>query len=670
MQDEQLYIKQFESMIDFGHVQLSSTRPSEWVEQNVVMPKPFPGPYKYSRTPYWREIIDRFDPRDPMRWMAIKKGAQIGASAGVLIPVQLWMIKNDPANTYFLVGSPLLVEKATEKLDIGINNAGLRNYIRPQAKRNRQSKSGDTNFKKEFSGGYIHIGSANNHKEIRDVSLKYGLFDDFESVKSKSKESGSTMDLLEQRFAAFADSHKICYVSTPELANGSNIEAAYLLGDQRKYLVQAPCCGEYIELKWSVHEDGAQKPGGITWETDGDGRLVTGSVRYTCQKCGGDFDDKDKHTLLNSGYWEPTAKPSKPGYYSYHISSLYAPIGMYDWEHYVNIWIKNNPVGQPRNEAGHKTFVNVCLGETYAEQAEAPSANQLQLNQRGYEIGLVPEKTSVSDGNGKIVLLTCACDLNGKLDDARLDYEVLAWSENGSTYSVTHGSIGTFIPYQNKTQKEKDRREKWTYEHNKSNSVWREFRELLDKIWMTDTGRKMKIFISGVDTGYCEKEAFEFIEKSNTWCVGLKGDKEDKYKPLESNLPCFKVGRSRANLYILRVGQIKDELATLMRLKWSPDSDEKQPSGFCNYPVSAGGKYQYNNYFSHYEAEQRIVDGDSSPYAIWKKKSPTSQNHLWDCRVYNMALRNIMMDVIFKEYKVKNGTWQDYVDMVKGTSAK
>jgi phage terminase large subunit GpA-like protein len=591
--------------------------------------------------------------------MAIMKGAQIGASSGVLIPVQLWMIKNDPSNTYFLVGSPLLVEKATEKLDIGINNAGLRDYIKPQAQRKRANKSGDTNNKKEFSGGYIHIGSANNHKEIRDVSLKYGLFDDFESVKSKSKESGSTMDLLEQRFAAYADCHKICYVSTPELAVGSNIEAAYLLGDQRKYMVPCPCCGVFIELKWS---DGKS---GITWQLNESGQVISESVGYICQECGGFFNDKNKSELLNAGYWKPTATPSKPGYYSYHISSLYAPLGMYDWEHYVNIWVKNNPAGQPRNEAAHKTFVNVVLGETYKNEGEAPSANLLQLNQRNYEIGLVPEKVSVSDGNGKIVLLTCACDLNGKLDDARLDYEVVAWSENGSTYSIMHGSIGTFIPNQNQMQKAKDRRERWSYEHNSKNSVWPEFRAILDRIWLTDTGRKMKIFISGVDTGYCEKEAFEFIEKANTWCVGLKGDKEDKFRPLEANVPHFKPGKSRSNLYILKVGKIKDDLSVLMRLKWDSKSDESQPSGFMNYPVSGGGLYQYNNFFSHYESEQRIAE-EGSGFAIWKKKSPNAQNHLWDCRIYNMALRLILLDTVFREYKVKNGTWQDYVDMVKG----
>ena len=119
------FTEQFKSIIEAGKVSISNIKPSDWVEQNVIMGKPFSGPYRYSRTPYWREIIDCFAQDHPMRWLAVKKGAQIGASSGVLIPVQLWMIRNDPSNTYFLVGSPNLIEKATEKLDIGIDNAGL-----------------------------------------------------------------------------------------------------------------------------------------------------------------------------------------------------------------------------------------------------------------------------------------------------------------------------------------------------------------------------------------------------------------------------------------------------------------------------------------------------------------------------------------------------------------
>lgn len=662
------YKDQLEDLFSSSEVAISTIKPSEWVEQNVIMGKPFPGPFKYSRTPYWREIIDRFAQDDPMKWMAIMKGAQIGASASVLIPVQLWMIKNDPSNCYFLVGSPELVEKATEKLDIGIDNARLRSFIKPQVKRKTSQKTGDTNTKKEFSGGYIHIGSANNHKNIRDVSLKYGLFDDFESVKRKSKESGSTRKLLEQRFAAYEDSHKICYVSTPELAEESNIEEAYLLGDQRRYMIPCPCCGELIAWEWSITV--GEITGGITWQTDAAGKVVPGSVAYRCQMCGELFDDKNKNELLNLGQWVPTAQPSKPGYYSYHISSLYAPIGMYSWEHYVNDYLEANPAGQPRKEDAWKTFVNVVLGQTYKSQAEEISASELQKNIRGYEIGTIPERMSERDGNGKIILLTLGCDLNGKMkgdfgaleDDVRLDYEVVGYSESGASYSILHGSIGTFVPREGNNRAD---RKKWSYAAGVPNSVWPELDKVLGAVYKTDTGRSMKIYIGGIDTGYNKQYAYDYIDRhsGNFNLIALKGKDADKFIPFGKDAKTFKQSLEKNNLYLVESNVAKDRLANFMRLKWDENINDVQPSGFMNFPTPSDGFYLFTNYFSHFEAEHQVlVEGAFR----WQKKNDVVQNHLYDCRLYANVSKDIFIHEVFKEMGVKNGTWLDYGDILLG----
>src|SRR5690606_7269445 len=168
----------------------------------------------------------------------------------------------------------------------------------------------------------------------------------------------------------------------------------------------------------------------------------------------------------------------------------------------------------------------------YEQQGEAPKANELQKNIRPYEIGIIPEKLSERDGNGRIVLLTCAADLNGTEDDARLDYEIVGWSETGSSYSISHGSIGTFIPREN-SMKVKEDRERWSYNHAKSNNVWGKFREIIGEKYRTDTGRNMKIFITGIDCGHYTNHAYAFIDKPNVpgaLVVGLKGDKEGKFR--------------------------------------------------------------------------------------------------------------------------------------------
>lgn len=670
MFNDNLLRDQLQDIVYGGALQLSNIKPSAWVEQNIVMGQPFPGPFRYTKTPYAREIIDCLAPDHPARWVAVMKGLQIGISAGVIIPGLGYIIKEQPANTYFTVGAPDLVDKSVEKLDLMIDRANLRQYIKPQVKRIRNSKSGDTNSKKDFSGGFINITTANNHKEWRDVSLKYGFIDDFEAAKSASKESGSTRKLIEGRFAAYKDTHKIFYISTPELKETSNIEPAYLLGDQRKYLIPCPCCHEFIELRLNVTDglgtiwkEPMPEGAGLVWELDNAGRVIDGSVGYVCPLCAGYFKDNHKQQFLNDGRWHPSAEPSQMGYYSYHISSLYAPAGMYDWKHYAHNYVECHPQGQARKEAEYKTFINTCLGITYEGAAEAPKATSIMKNIRDYEVNEIPERLSIADGNGRIVLLTCGSDMNGKFDDARLDWEILAHSETGATYSIAHGSIGTFIPRQG--QKVTDRAH-WTYEHNMPNSVWPEFAKIITQNFKTDTGRDMSVYITALDVGaYAQAGGYPFLD----WCfgkninvIGVKGDKEEKYMLLNKDIRVHKKSLERPlDMYILQVGLIKDRLAEYMNLRW--DKDEAQPANFMNYPQPSDGLYQYSNYFEHYEAEHRttVTNKDSSVSYRWQKKNSAVQNHLFDCRIYNMAIRDIMLSQFAEEWKVKDLTWQEWV---------
>ena len=639
------------------------------------MSKPFPGPLRYDRTPYTREIIDCFAPDHPAKVIAFMKGAQFGGTATIMIPLIGWLIEHHPANIIMTVGHDSLVDEAMTKIDLMLDQTGLRKFIKPTAQRNRAAKSGDTNTKKEFSGGYIKVSSASNHKIWRQADYQIGLIDDYEAIKSASKESGSTEEMIMQRFASYADKMKILFMSTPELKQGSNIEPAFLLGDQRKYKVPCPCCGEFIELKWSIQIEGSNEIGGITWKTDQHDNIISGSVGYICQSCGGFFSDSSKMDMLQSGYWSPTAVPVRLGYYSYHCSALYAPHGMYDWEHYAGVWQKANPKGMPRKEAVIKSFTNLALAETYEEKGESPSANQLQKNIRDYKVLTVPEKLSIKDGNGKIVMLTCAADMNGTaynesrgtVDDARLDWEIVAWSETGASYSVAHGSVGTFIPLEGK-KKFKEDRVKWSYDPTSPRSVWPEFSKILDANYAKDTGGHMRILASGLDTGHYTNFAYDFIDRRSGMIYGIKGDKEDSFTRSGVDVKKFKAAAERSKLYILKVGLYKDQLAELMSLKFDPSQDDNQPPGFCNYPTPEGGKYLFENYFSHYEAEEKVEqkkDGISVSF-IWKKKSSMHQNHFFDCRIYNMAIRDIIVDIVCKRMKITNYLWSDFVRVLIG----
>jgi len=658
-----LYKNGLFNLIDSADVQISNIKPSAWCEQNRIMTpdvSPIPGPFSYENSPYSKEIVDCLSPDHPARIVAVMKGAQIGFSTGVIEAGIGWIISQNPGNILFLVGHEDLVKDSMKKVDRMIDNSGIRSFIRSTSNRARNTKSGDTDNMKEYPDGYLKLGIS-NHKTLRNISMQYGFIDDFEGMKGSTKEAGATQKMIEQRFAAFAKKMKLFYISTPELKQTSNIEPVFELGDKRKYNIKCPCCDEFIPLEWEVQSEiNGNEMVGMTWETTPDGKLIAESVGYTCQKCGGFFDDSNKTELIQSGKWIPTAVPSKPGYYSYHISALYAPIYMFGWEHYVRDFMECNPLNGKRDEEKFKTFKNLVLGETYEPTGKSISANQLQKNIREYEIDTIPEKMSITDGNGKIIMLTAGSDLNGKEDDARLDWEIIAHSESGATYSINHGSVGTFIP----KDKNPDEREHFSYRHGVPNSVWPIFEKILSDGYINDnTGKSMRVFITGLDSGYMTNYSYTFIGNTNLRVVALKGKDYDKFLKYDADLKTFKASKERRDLYLVESNHTKDILNNHMNLTWVKELNTVQPYGFMNFPTPSDGKYLFGNFFSHFEAEHKIVD-KSGNYR-WLKKTNQHQNHLYDCRLYGIVARDIMLELIFREYKIKNGTWRDYVAIIE-----
>ncbi len=671
MNDE---LKQYRSeifrLLDAADVSISNIKPSDWVEKNRYMTSdvsPIEGPFSYENSPYAREIVDCLAPDHPARTVAVMKAAQIGFSTGVIEGGIGWIIDQNPGNILFLVGHADLVKDSMKKVDTMIDNSGIRDRIKSTSKRARNTKSGDTDTMKEFPGGYLKLGITNK-KTLRNISMMYGFIDDFEGMEGESKEAGATTKMIEQRFAAFAQKKKLFYISTPELRETSNIEPVYEMGDKRKYFVPCPCCGEFIPWEWKTVMSDGTGDAGIVWELDDENELIDGSVGYKCQECGDVFDDSNKTDLIQMGEWRPTAKPSQPGYYSYHISALSAPIYMFGWTHYVRDYMEANPIGGRRDESKWKTFCNLVLGETYEASGAVADASELAGNCRDYEIGIIPERMSLDDGNGKIVMITCGADLGGMddtvdsfdRDDARLDWEILAHAESGATYSIDHGSIGTFI----NMDKKHHLRKKYTYKHGAENSVWPLFEKLISTKLKTDSdGREMMIFMTGLDSGYMTKNAEIFADNSNMLVSLLKGDDDAKYINARRDLKTYRQSLSRSNLYLISTNYTKDNLFKDMGLKWSREFNNVQPFGYMNFPKPDGLRYGMKDYFSHYQSEQRIVDKNGA--YRWVKQTGT-QNHMYDCRLYALIARDIMLEKILAESKIKKGVWGDYIEMIKG----
>lgn len=656
-------VERLGALLDETLVLRSHLRPSQWYESKMVMPASdtYPGPVRYDRTPYWAEPCDCFDPNHPALDITIVGPAQMGKSVMVLNAVIAYVIGQSPVNILFLTGHTDLSKDAMEKIDYVIKCCDLEALITPNVLKKRHSRTGDTADKKEFRGVSLKAGSITNHNLLRQNTARITLADDLDAGKLSKEETGSTISLIKGRVRSSEDRSKRGWISTPQVKGRSLIEVQWDKSDKRFWFVQCPHCGnseKRIRLEWNV-KMGEKDEAGIVWKLDALGRVDPKTVGYVCQLCGEFFTDRDKHALLNSGVWQPTQDWVEPYHYGYSVNGLYAPLGMTSWYHLAVRYHACNPPGAPRVDREYQTWQNIDYGWWYEEETEIPSGTELMKNRREYLRGKVPESVSEADGNGDIIALFLAADCNGKLNDARIDWSLYAISRSGPQYLVDYGSCGTFIPHQNALEKERTRRELWTYEKGRSNSVWTPFDALLGKIWETDTGRRMKIFMTGVDAKYLSENVWSYIDYCQHPIIGLMGDKEEEYVVHTPHLAIFKKSPSRNNLFMINVNMAKDNLANVMRLPWKKNTGENQPHQYLNFPADA----QFDDFFSHFESESKR-ENEKGRF-LWQKKGLTSQNHQFDCKIYTDAIQAIFLWLGFhKINKDGSWTWADYAKMI------
>lgn len=644
--------------------------PSAWIEKNVYLTSAesrYSGLFSFDRSPYTREIADCFSPNSNVQIFAVKKCSQSGFTA-MLTALIAYIISESPSNIMFLSGSETLVQDTMrDRLDPVLQNSGIK--LAPNVIKKKNQKSGDTDFKKEFSGGSL-TASAYNPRHLRFYSVKYILADEYDDASLNNKKEGSIRSLIEARTKSYGSSKKIAYISSPTIKGQSNIEEVYDRGDKRKWNWKCPGCNDYIPIEWRIKKDDGTFAG-IKYELNDNNELIEESVHYECQNCSHKITYDLKYELNLSGRWIPTSKPLKPRYRSYELNALVIPPGFDTWVDLVYEWLAANPKDKPVDEGKLKAFVNTQLGQTWEEKGVTPRVTDLMNNVRSYEIGLVPDKTCENDGNGKIVLISMACDLGGIMNedvqDVRLDYEIIAHTSSGVTYSIQHGSIGTFKRARQKSKIDVEKeslRKPWTYLRGQNLCVWDELEKIIKKPFIGQSEKIYEIDITIIDTGHFTKLAYDFVKSIKTHLViGIKGYSEDDYRRLTKDTPIIKNSLELSGkLYLLQVNQIKDILASNMKLKMGMDG--YQPTGFMNYPQPSLGKYNLKSYFSHFESEHRIpvIKNDVEVGYSWKKKNSDVENHFFDCAVYNIAAKEIFIHQLRMSHPQNAKlTWEDFV---------
>ncbi|HEU0180356.1 MAG TPA: terminase gpA endonuclease subunit [Blastocatellia bacterium] len=524
---------------------------SQWADQFRQLSarsSPEPGPWRTSRAPFLRAIMDDLSPASRVETVVFQKGAQIGGTeAG----------NNWVGFVIHMAPGPMLVVQPT--IEMARRNSKQRIgpliedsvVLRTRVKDSRSRDSSNTLLSKEFPGGLLVMTGANSAKGLRSMSARYLFLDEVDGYKGDVEGEGEPCGLAIARTTNFAR-RKIFIVSTPTVSGHSRIERFYEDSDKRQYWVPCPHCGEKQVLVFAQ----------LRWQH---GKPET--ARYHCAGCGEGLANHHKAYMLPRGEWRPDGAEN-PRTHGYHLSSLYSPVGWLSWE----------DVARKREEAGEdpqkqQIFVNTILGLPWLDVAEAPDADRLYERREDYMLGVVPEGG---------ILVTAGVDVQAR----RLECEIVAWGRDRHSWSVDYRVFDgdTSQP-----------------------QVWENITKLLDEDIPTEYGQPTRIAKLAIDTGFNTMAVYDYVRRMSPMRVmGVKGS--NRPASLVGSASMVEVGPHGSKLkYGIRLWPVNVDIAKEELYRWlrsrTPDlsAGESWPVGFCHFPNYS------REYFEQLTAERLVT---------------------------------------------------------------
>ena len=359
-----------------------------------------PGPWRTSRTPYLKEVMDCLSPSSPVERVVLMKAAQTGGSNAGLNFLG-YVIHQAPG--------PILVVQPTVEVAKRFSKQRVTPLVEASpvlkdiVKDPRSRDSGNTILTKEFPGGVLMMTGANSAVGLRSMPVRFLFLDEVDGYPMDADDEGDPVALAIQRTVTFAN-RKIFLVSTPTIKGFSRIEMAYLESDQRRYWVPCPSCKKEQVLEWAQ----------IRWPKE-----HRELAFYLCIHCGAEIQEYQKGWMLERGRWIPEAEgDGKTAGFS--LSGLYSPHG---WKNsWSSIAVEHGQVY--KDPARLKTWVNLSLGQSWEEDAERLDGEGLMARREEYG-PLLP------DG---VCVLTCGIDVQ----DDRLELEIVGWGKDEESWSIEY----------------------------------------------------------------------------------------------------------------------------------------------------------------------------------------------------------------------------------------
>lgn len=577
--------------------------PSVWASKNLVLTDGERAGQTWdpSTTPYLVQVLDCLSPDHPSTVVTLRKSQQVGASV-VAIAWTLYLVDRHPANIMVaLPGIDALRDFNAQKIQPAIDawQKRMKPLDRPLAPATSKAGEGSsTFFKKSRRAGFVFLANANAPLDLSSKTIRYGVKDEVD--KWATLPTGSDPhELFFGRFTVFRKSrnYKIFQLGTPEITGESEIDAAFEAGDQRYFKVPCPQCGERVRLDFEHYDYSEAYPH---------------NTRHINPCCGYPLTEAERVTAIDQAGadgWEIT-RPEPGREPSFHIDAFSSKFLSMD--DIVADFLKSRG-----SERKTKDFVNLVRGRSYEVKGDAPDFVRL-MERRTLTLkrGHVPAR-------GLILVASADVQMRG------IWLEILAIGADRQSYVVEamHIEGDTSSP---------------------DGEVFAQLRrETLDRTFPDAFGGQRSIDALGIDSGYRAHVVYSAVRRwqkphpdtGRDLILALKG--EDGWgRPaigtpgiVDIDLDGRKV-KQGARVWPVGTWPLKGAFYADLRREGVISGAAADPEGYCHFGDWLDEAY-FRQITSEYLVEKRLK---GKIHRVWDMKPTEQNNHLLDCRIYNIAL--------------------------------
>ena len=384
---------------------------SEWAEKKRrLSPESSAevGPYRVSRTPYLREIMDAFtDPK--VRRLILVSSSQVGKSE-LENNIIGYIIDQDPSSILFI--HPTTIDaKEYSKLRIAPmlrDTPVLRRKVSPSKSRD----SGNTILQKTYPGGILTMCGSTEAHALASKPIRYVIGDERDRWAQSAGKEGDPWKLAMARQITFYNA-KAVEVSTPTIKGDSAIADSFYEGTMERWCVKCPHCGEYHDIDFFKN---------IRYESEetmvhGKAQYKVKNILYLCSGC--TCTSTEAEIKRQPAKWiaeNPDAY--QRGVRSFWLNSFVSPWA--SWESTILEYLYAQG-----DTAKMQVVYNTRFGQLWENRGDTQDPESMLKRRETYDAEL-PEG---------VLVLTAGVDTQ----DDRFEYEIVGHGHFGETWGIEKG---------------------------------------------------------------------------------------------------------------------------------------------------------------------------------------------------------------------------------------